>query len=164
MSTRLKCKDLGELQHYLGMTITRDRSARTISLSHGHYLQQVLERLLPSLSRAHRSLMYPMVSTRPDLAYPISVLARFVGAGKHTEEHWQAAKRVLRYLRGTKDYVLTLGSPSPPLLSGYSDSSWADSRPDRRSSQGYGFSLGSGLISWRSTRSSAAALSSCEAE
>ncbi|CAI7855174.1 unnamed protein product [Closterium sp. NIES-53] len=110
------------------------------------------------------SLMYAMVSTRPDLAYPISVLARFVGAGKHTEEHWQAAKRVLRYLRGTKDYVLTLGGPSPPLLSDYSDSSWADSRPDRRSSQGYGFSLGSGLINWRSTRSSAAALSSCEAE
>ncbi|CAI7837932.1 unnamed protein product [Closterium sp. NIES-54] len=110
------------------------------------------------------SRMYAMVSTRPDLAYPISVLARFVGTGKHTEEHWQAAKRVLRYLRGTKDYVLTLGGPSLPLLSGYSDSSWADSRPDRRSSQGYGFSLGSGLISWRSTRSSAITLSSCEAE
>ncbi|CAI7783029.1 unnamed protein product [Closterium sp. NIES-53] len=110
------------------------------------------------------SRMYTMVSTRPDLAYPISVLARFVGTGKHTEEHWQAAKRVLRYLHGTKDYVLNLGGPSLPLLSGYSDSSWADSRPDRRSSQGYGFSLGSGLISWRSTRSSAITLSSCEAE
>ncbi|CAI7881178.1 unnamed protein product [Closterium sp. NIES-53] len=185
------CKDLGELQHYLGMTITRDRSARTISLSQGHYLQQVLERFAMArgnpqptpLSVGHHlsppsspspsshpypeligSLMYAMVSTRPDLAYPISVLARFVGAGKHTEEHWQAAKRVLRYIRGTKDYVLTLGGPSPPLLNGYSDSSWADSRPDQRSSQGYGFSLGSGLISWRSTRSSAVALSSCEAE
>ncbi|CAI7784688.1 unnamed protein product [Closterium sp. NIES-53] len=150
LGTRLKCKDLGELQHYLGMTITRDRSARTISLSQGHYLQQVLERFdmarggaqhTPLSVRHHLSpptspsasshpypeligsLMYAMVSTRPDLAYPISVLARFVGAGKHTEEHWQAAKRVLRYLRGTKDYVLTLGGPSPPLLSGYSDSS-----------------------------------------
>ncbi|CAI7788758.1 unnamed protein product [Closterium sp. NIES-53] len=191
LGSRLKCKDLGELQHYLGMTITRDRSARTISLSQSHYLQQVLERfdmarggaqhtplsvehhLSPPTSPSTSSdpypelvvsLMYSMVSTRPDLAYPISVLTRFVGVGKHTEEHWQAVKRVLRYLRGTKDYVLTLGGPSPPLLNGYSDSSWADSRPDRRSSQGYGFSLGSGLISWRSTRSSAIALSSCEAE
>ncbi|CAI7873959.1 unnamed protein product [Closterium sp. NIES-53] len=191
LGSRLKCKDLGELQHYLGMTITRNRSARTISLSQGHYLQQVLEQFDMAqggaqhtpLSIGHHlspptspstsshpypelvgSLMYAMVSTRPDLAYPISVLARFVGTGKHTEEHWHAAKRVLQYLRGTKDYVLTLGGPSPPLLSGYSDSSWADSRPDRRSSQGYGFSLGSGLISWRSTRSSAIALSSCEAE
>ncbi|GJP55783.1 hypothetical protein CLOM_g14771, partial [Closterium sp. NIES-68] len=157
----------------------------------GHYLQQVLERfdmargtpqvtplpvghhltpLTSPSSSSHPyaeligSLMYAMVSTRPDLAYPISVLARFVGTGKHDAAHWQAAKRVLRYLRGTKDYVLTLGGPSPPLLTGYSDSSWADSRPDRRSSQGYGFSLGSGLISWRSTRSSSIALSSCEAE
>ncbi|CAI7794546.1 unnamed protein product [Closterium sp. NIES-54] len=191
LGSRLKCKDLGELQHYLGMTITRDRSARTISLSQFHYLQQVLERfdmarggaqhtplsvghhLSPPTSPSTSSYPYPelvgslmcaMVSTRPDLAYPISVLARFVSAGKHTEEHWHAAKRVLRYLRGTKDYVLTLGGPSPPLLSSYSDSSWADSRPDRRSSQGHGFSLGSGLISWRSTRSSSVALSSCEAE
>ncbi|CAI7788606.1 unnamed protein product [Closterium sp. NIES-54] len=129
LGSRLKCKDLGELQHYLGMTITRDCSARTISLSQGHYLQQVLERFdmarggaqhtplsvghhlspptFPSTS-SHPypelidSLMYAMVSTRPDLAYPISVLACFVGTGNHTEEHWQAAKRVLRYLRGTK--------------------------------------------------------------
>ncbi|CAI7890857.1 unnamed protein product [Closterium sp. NIES-54] len=150
LGCRLKCKDLGELQHYPGMTITRDHSARTISLSQGHYLQQVLERFdmdrggaqhtplsvghhlsLPTspLTSSHPypelvgSLMYTMVSTRPDLAYPISVLARFVGAGNYTEEHWQAAKRALRYFRGTKDYVLTLGSPSPPLLSNYSDSS-----------------------------------------
>ncbi|CAI7785381.1 unnamed protein product [Closterium sp. NIES-53] len=102
--------------------------------------------------------------TRPDLAYPIRVLARFVGTGRHTEVHWKAAKRVLRYLRGTKDHALTLGGSSPPLLSGLSDSSWADSQPDRRSSQGYGFTLGSGLVSWRSTRSSSVSLSSCEAE
>ncbi|GJP78351.1 hypothetical protein CLOP_g8666, partial [Closterium sp. NIES-67] len=191
LGSRLKCKDLGELQHYLGMEITRDRAARTISLSQSHYLQQVLEwfdmargtpqvtplpvghHLTPLTSPSSSShpyaeligsLMYAMVSTRPDLAYPISVLARFVGTGKHDAAHWQAAKRVLRYLQGTKDYVLTLGGPSPPLLTGYSDSSWADSRPDRCSSQGYGFSLGSGLISWRSTRSSSIALSSCEAE
>ncbi|GJP56162.1 hypothetical protein CLOM_g15212 [Closterium sp. NIES-68] len=44
LGSRLKCKDLGGLQHYLGMEITRDRAARTISLSQGHYLQQVLER------------------------------------------------------------------------------------------------------------------------
>ncbi|CAI7782977.1 unnamed protein product [Closterium sp. NIES-54] len=75
-----------------------------------------------------------------------------------------AARRVLRYLQHTKDYTLTLGGADPPVLTGFSDSSWADSQPDRRSSQGYGFTLGSGLISWRSTRSSSIALSSCEAE
>ncbi|CAI7882504.1 unnamed protein product [Closterium sp. NIES-54] len=93
------------------------------------------------------SLMYAMMCTRPDLAYPISMLAHFVGTGHHTEVHWKAAKRVLRYLRGTKDHALTLGGSSPPLLSGFSDSSWADSQPDRRSSHSYGFTLGSGLLS-----------------
>ncbi|CAI7800902.1 unnamed protein product [Closterium sp. NIES-53] len=198
LQQRLKCKDLGDLTHYLGdlthylgMPITRNRPARTITLSQSHYIGQVLEKfemaqakpvstplpfghqLAPPTSPSSSShpyaelvgsLMYAMMCTRPDLAYPISVLARFVGTGRHTTEHWQAAKRVLRYLRGTKDHVLTLGGPSPPLLSGFSDSSWADSQPDRRSSQGYGFTLGSGLVSWRSTRSSAIALSSCEAE
>ncbi|CAI7899199.1 unnamed protein product [Closterium sp. NIES-54] len=187
LQQRLKCKDLGDLTHYLGMAITRNRLARTITLSQSHYIGQVLEKfemaqaklvstplpfdhqLAPPTSPSSSShpyaelvgsLMYAMMCTRPDLAYPISVLARFVGTGRHTTEHWQAAKWVLRYLRGTKDHVLT----SPPLLSGFSDSSWADSQPDRRCSQGYGFTLGSGLVNWRSTRSSAMALSSCEAE
>ncbi|CAI7931021.1 unnamed protein product [Closterium sp. NIES-54] len=191
LQQRLKCKDLGDLTHYMGTAITRNRPARTITLSQSHYIGQVLEnfemaqakpvstplpfghQLAPPTSPSSFShpyaelvglLMYAMMCTRPDLAYPISVLARFVGTGRHTTEHWQAAKRVLRYLRGTKDYVLTLGGPSPPLLSGFSESSYVDSQPDRRSSQGYGFTLGSGLVSWRSTRSSDIALSSCEAE
>ncbi|CAI7745850.1 unnamed protein product [Closterium sp. NIES-53] len=108
--------------------------------------------------------MYAMMCTRPDLAYPLSVLSRFVGLGRHTDVHWAAAKRVLRYLRATSDLALTLGGSVLPVLSGYSDSSYADSCPDRRSSQGYGFTLGSGLISWRSTRSSSVCLSTCEAE
>ncbi|CAI7879669.1 unnamed protein product [Closterium sp. NIES-54] len=191
LQQRLKCKDLGNLTHYLGMAITRDRPARTITLSQSHYIGQILERfemtqaspiatplplghqLAPPTSPSSSShpyaelvgsLMYAMMCTRPDLAYPISVLARFVGPGRHTEVHWKAAKRVLRYLCGTKEHALTLGGSSPPFLSGFSDSSWADSQPDRRSSQGYGFTLGSGLVSWRSTRSSSVSLSSCEAK
>ncbi|CAI7776993.1 unnamed protein product [Closterium sp. NIES-54] len=108
--------------------------------------------------------MYAMVCTRPDLAYPVSVLAQFVGTGRHGDEHWKAAMRALCYLQGTKDHVLTLGGVNMPILQGFNDSSWADAQPDRRSSQGYGFTLGSGLISWRSTRSSSVALSSCEAK
>ncbi|GJP73180.1 hypothetical protein CLOP_g3914 [Closterium sp. NIES-67] len=89
------------------------------------------------------SLMYAMMCTRPDLAYPISVLSRYVAAGRYTNRHWSAAKRVLRYLQATKDYVLTFGGTTPPHLEGYSDSSWADDQADRRSSQGYCFTLGS---------------------
>ncbi|CAI7896794.1 unnamed protein product [Closterium sp. NIES-54] len=186
LQQRLKCKNLGDLTHYLGMAITRNRPARTITLSQSHYIGQVLEKFemaqakpvstplpfghqlasptSPSSSHPYAelvgSLMYAMTCTRPDLAYPINVLARCVGTGRHTTEHWLAAKQFLRYLRGFKDHVLTLGDPSPPLRSGFSDSFWADSQRDHRSSQGYGFTL----VSWRSTRSSAIALSSCEAE
>ncbi|CAI7833223.1 unnamed protein product [Closterium sp. NIES-53] len=110
------------------------------------------------------SLMYAMMCTRPDLAYPLSVLSHFVGLGRHTDVHWAAAKRVLRCLHATSDLALTLGGSSPSVLSDYWNSSYADSRPDRRSSQGYGFTLGNGLISWRSTRSSSVCLSTCEAK
>ncbi|CAI7783649.1 unnamed protein product [Closterium sp. NIES-53] len=105
-----------------------------------------------------------MMCTRPDLAYPLNVLSRFVGLGHHTDVHWAAAKRILRYLHATSDLALTLGGSSPPILSGSSDSSYADSRPDCRSSQVYGFTLDIGLINWRSTRSSFVCLFTCEAE
>ncbi|CAI7772261.1 unnamed protein product [Closterium sp. NIES-54] len=110
------------------------------------------------------SLMYAMMCTRPDLAYPVNVLSRYVAPGRFTDLHWKAAKRVLRYLQATKSHVLTLGGLSLSRLEGYTDSSWADDQTDRRSSQGYCFTLGSGIVSWRSTRSSAVSLSSCEAE
>ncbi|CAI7811040.1 unnamed protein product [Closterium sp. NIES-53] len=48
------------------------------------------------------SLMYAMMCTGPDLTYPISVLSRYVAPGRFTDLHWKAAKRVLRYLQGTK--------------------------------------------------------------
>ncbi|CAI7888652.1 unnamed protein product [Closterium sp. NIES-53] len=87
--------------------------------------------------------MYLMTCTRPDLAYPLSILARYVAPGRHRPEHMAAAKRVLRYL---------------------CNASWVDDLATQRSSQGYTFSLGSGSVSWRSTRSSSILSSSCEAE
>ncbi|CAI7910812.1 unnamed protein product [Closterium sp. NIES-54] len=173
------------------MEITRDLTTKTITLSQSFYIKKILERFGMSTSKpistplafGHRlsppttpvtsphpyaelvgALMYAMVCTRPDLAYPVSVLAQFVGTGRHGDEHWKAAMRVLRFLHGTKDHVLTLGGVNPPILQGFSDSSWVDAQFDRRSSQGYGFTLGSGLISWSSTHSSSVALSSCEVE
>jgi hypothetical protein len=108
--------------------------------------------------------MYAMVCTRPDLAYPLSVLSRYVASGRYTDSHWEAAKRVLRYIRGTLSEGLTLGGPHPISLQVYCDASWVDDQSDRRSTQGYGCTIGGGLISWRATRSSSVALSSCEAE
>ncbi|CAI7898274.1 unnamed protein product [Closterium sp. NIES-54] len=75
-----------------------------------------------------------------------------------------AAKRVLRYLCSTSGMGLVLGGQSPVVLTGHADASWADDQTTQRSSQGYTFSLGSGSVSWRATRSSSVLSSSCEAE
>ncbi|CAI7738912.1 unnamed protein product [Closterium sp. NIES-54] len=75
-----------------------------------------------------------------------------------------AAKRVLRYLCSTSGMGLVLGGQSPVVLTGHADASWADDQATQRSSQGYTFSLGSGSVSWRATRSSSVLGSSVEAE
>ncbi|CAI7772630.1 unnamed protein product [Closterium sp. NIES-53] len=108
--------------------------------------------------------MYLMTCTRPDLAYPLGLLARYVAPGRHRKVHMDAAKRVLRYLCITSGMGLVLGGRGEVVLTGHSDASWVDDQATQRSSQGYTFSLGSGSVSWRSTRSSSVLGSSCEAE
>ncbi|CAI7929716.1 unnamed protein product [Closterium sp. NIES-54] len=193
LQKRHTCTDLGELRSYLGLQITRDRAQRTITLTQSHMVQQVLQRFgftyslpqatllstrhslsaLPSDESVEPSgpypelvgcLMYLMTCTRPDLAYPLSILARYVAPGRHRPEHMAAAKRVLRYLCSTSGLGLVLGGRRPLVLIGHADASWADDQATQRSSQGYTFSLGSGSVSWRSTRSSSVLGSSCEAE
>ncbi|CAI7798273.1 unnamed protein product [Closterium sp. NIES-54] len=193
LQKRHTCTDLGELRSYLGLQITRDRARRTITLTQSHMVQQVLQRFgftysspqatplptrhslsaQPSDESVESSgpypelvgcLMYLMTCTRPDLAYPLSILARYVASGRHRPEHMAAAKRVLRYLCSTSGMGLVLGGRSPVVLTGHADASWADDQATQRSSQGYTFSLGSGSVSWRATRSSSVLGSSCEAE
>ncbi|CAI7871497.1 unnamed protein product [Closterium sp. NIES-53] len=193
LQKRHTCTDLGELHSYLGLQITRDRARRTITLTQSHMVQQVLQRFdftysspqATPLSTRHSlsalpldesvepsgpypelvgCLMYLMTCTRPDLTYPLSILARYVAPGRHRPEHMAAAKRVLRYLCSTSGLGLVLGGRSPVVLTGHTDASWVDDQATQRSSQGYTFSLGSGSVSWRSTRSSSVLSSSCEAE
>ncbi|CAI7846734.1 unnamed protein product [Closterium sp. NIES-53] len=108
--------------------------------------------------------MYLMTCTRPDLAYPLSLLARYVAPGRHRKVHWDAAKRVLRYLCSTSGMGLVLGGWARVVLTGHADASWVDDLATQWSSQGYTFSFGSGSVSCRSTRSSSVLSSSCEAE
>ncbi|CAI7897462.1 unnamed protein product [Closterium sp. NIES-54] len=186
------CTDLSELTSYLGLRITQDRAQRTITLTQSHMVQQVLQRFGFTYSSPHSTplstghslsappsdesvepsgpypelvgcLMYLMTCTRPDLAYPLSLLARYVAPGRHRKVHWDAAKRVLRYLCSTSGMGLVLGR-TRVVLTGHADASWVDDLATQRPSQGYTFSLGSGSVSWRSTRSSSVLSSSCEAE
>ncbi|CAI7906880.1 unnamed protein product [Closterium sp. NIES-54] len=93
-------------------------------------------------------LMYLMTCTRPDLAYPLSILVRYVAPGRHRLEHWEAAKRVLRYLCSTSAMGLVLGGRGPVVLTRHADGSWVDDLATQRSSQGYTFNLSSSSVSW----------------
>ncbi|CAI7798991.1 unnamed protein product [Closterium sp. NIES-53] len=108
--------------------------------------------------------MYLMTCTRPDLAYPLSLLVRYVAPGRHRKVHFDAAKRVLCYLCSTLGMGLVLGGQDLVVLIGHFDASWADDQATQRLSQGYTFSLGSGSVSWRSTGSFSVLGSSCEAK
>ncbi|CAI7818398.1 unnamed protein product [Closterium sp. NIES-53] len=81
-------------------------------------------------------LMYLMTCTRPDLAYPLNLLARYVALGRHRKLHWEAAKRVLRYLCNTSGMGLVLEGPGSVVLTDDSDASWADDQTTYRSTQG----------------------------
>ncbi|CAI7809177.1 unnamed protein product [Closterium sp. NIES-53] len=163
LQKRHTCTDLGELRSYLGLQITRDRARRTITLTQSHMVHQSVEPSVP-YPELVGCLMYLMTCTRPDLAYRLSLLARHVAPGRHRKVHWDAAKRELRYLCSTSGMGLVLGGRGPVVLTGPADASLVDDSATQRSSEGYTFSLGSGSVSWRSTRSSLVLSSSCEAE
>ncbi|CAI7847635.1 unnamed protein product [Closterium sp. NIES-54] len=168
LQKRHTCTDLGELRSYLGLQITRDRARRIITMTQSHMVQQVLQRFdftysspqaTPLSTRHSLSTLPSDESVEPSGPYP-----ELVGCLIHRREHMAAAKRVLRYLCSTSCMGLVLGGRSPVVLTGHSDASWVDDLATQRSSQGYTFSLGSGSVSWRSSRSSFVLSSSCEAE
>ncbi|OJT15063.1 Retrovirus-related Pol polyprotein from transposon TNT 1-94 [Trametes pubescens] len=137
---------LGEARWLLGYEIQHDRSARTVSLSQATYINTMLTRFnmtdarpvsvpldphtnlfnytLDNNERAEMrnwpytqpisSLIYAAVATRPDISFVTSTLARFMA--DPVTIHWEAGKRVLRYLKVTRDYVLTFGSTSDGLV------------------------------------------------
>jgi hypothetical protein len=79
-------------------------------------------------------------------------------------EHWDAAIRVVRYLKGTRLHTLELGGSHRIRLLGFSDSDYANCPDTSRSVGGYCFSLGSGMISWASRKQQHAADSTCYSE
>ncbi|CAL1353780.1 unnamed protein product [Linum trigynum] len=140
-------------------------SASNVHLSSAYAPQSEAEKEYMSrvpYASAVGSLMYAMVCTRPDLAHAVSVVSRFmIQPGK---EHWQAVKRMFRYLKGTPDVGISFGSDTECLVSGYSDSDYAGDVDTRRSMTGYVFTLGSSVVSWKATLQSAVTLSTTEAE
>jgi hypothetical protein len=108
------------------------------------------------------SLQYAQVCTRPDLAFITGVLGRY-----HANpgiEHWKMVKKVLRYVQGTKDLMLTYRRSNSLEIKGYSDVGYAGDKDDRKSTTGYVFTLAGGAISWRSCKQSRVASSTLYAK
>ncbi|MCI10100.1 gag-pol polyprotein, partial [Trifolium medium] len=103
-----------------------------------------------------------LTATRPDIMYVVSVLSRFMHCA--SEVHYQALKRIMRYIKGTINYGIKYTCCQKFKLVGYSDSDWAGSIDDMRSTTGYCFSFGSGVFSWCSKKQEVIAQSTAEAE
>ena len=152
LKARYQMSDLGEIAWILGMHVTRDRQAGLITLSQEKYIKDVLERFgkssvrpisTPALANEHLkklkapeievkpyqraigSLMYPMLGTRPDLAFTIASLGRH--AATPGKEHHHALERVFQYLRTTnsRGLVFRRGVSNGLTLHGYADADWA---------------------------------------
>lgn len=182
---KFEMKDLGKAELILGMCLRQEQNR--IVLDQKNYIQRVLELFNMTECKPvstplengiklekgdecdprsrYRSLigciMYIAVCTRPDIAYAASLLSQYNNC--YSETHWKAAKRVLRYLKGTIDYTIVY-EKSTFCVDGYIDADWASNQLDRRSYTGYVFKIGESAVSWESRKQRTVALSSTEAE
>lgn len=101
------------------------------------------------------------MGTRPDVSFAVSYLGQFNNC--FDQSHWTAAKRVLRYLKGTLHLGISYRA-SDKKLEGYVDADWGNNKEDRRSFTGFVFRFNGGPVSWESKKQRTVALSSTEAE
>ena len=187
-------KDLGPVTSFLGVQFERNLSTRELWLHQSMYIDTLLAdygmtdcnsvatpldphhplglesdtsdavpNLLESYQRLVGSLLFLQMCTRPDLSFAILLLSQHCSSP--LPRHFAAARRVLRYLKGTKDLRLRYGGSSAHLsLSGLSDADWAGDKSSRASTSAFVWSLAGGPVSWSSKKQSCIALSTAEAE
>lgn len=188
MMRMFEMSDLGLLSYYLGIEIKQTPDC--ISLCQAGYAIKILEKTGMLSCNSTRIPMEPksklkkqdgeplvdateyrriigslryLVNTRPDLAYSVSVVSRYMDAP--TVTHMNAVKQILRYIRGTTGLgVVYKKNQGNEELIGYSDSDLAGDTDDRKSTSGIIYFLGESPITWVSHKQRIVALSSCEAE
>ncbi|GJY00918.1 retrovirus-related pol polyprotein from transposon TNT 1-94, partial [Tanacetum coccineum] len=156
-------KELGEAKKILGMEIVRDRSRKILRVSQSGDCDVERMSKVP-YANAVGSLMYLMVCTRPDIAYAVSVVSRYLtNPGKN---HWEAVKWILKYLRGTVNVGLVYGTHhgNHVDVTGFVDSDYAKDPDKGRSITGYAFLVQGCVVSWKATLQHVVALSTTEAE
>jgi hypothetical protein len=108
------------------------------------------------------SLMYAQVYTRPDIAFVVGMLGRY--QSNPGIDHWRVAKKVMRYLQGTKNYMLMYRWTNNLEVIGYSDFDFVGCVDSRKSTSGYIFMMVGGAVSWRSSKQTLISTSTMEAE
>eukprot|EP00253_Pinus_taeda_P001526 PITA_01526 len=112
--------------------------------------------------RQHVGTLNYLTTTRPNISFVVGILSRFMQ--KPYEGHWSAAKRVIKYLKGTQDFGLKYTQVDDFSLNGYSDSDFDGDKETGVSNSSYVMSLGSGAISWRSRKQSVPTNSTTKAD
>ncbi|XP_035234262.1 secreted RxLR effector protein 161-like [Stegodyphus dumicola] len=108
------------------------------------------------------SLLYAAQATRPNITYAVNFLSQF--SNNPARVHWNAVKRIMRYLRATTDATLSFSKDCSADVLGYSDSNYGGDAGDRGSTTGYVFLIGGGAVSWCSKRQPTIATSTTEAK
>ena len=189
LSTMFKMTNMGNLSYCLGIGVRQGEG--WLQIQQRHFLLNIVKRF--GLEDAHPvatpadvsvtleaddgvsklvdqqnyqqiigSLLYASGGTRPDVTFIVGVLARY--CGYPNQLHLTAAKRVLRYLKGTAERALTYTTEGNASLTGYSDADWAGDRDSQRSTSGMKFMLQGASITWSRKRQASVALSTIEAE
>ena len=113
-------------------------------------------------SNAVGSIMYAMIGTRPDLAYPVGIISRYMS--QPVKNHWLGVKWVMRYIKGTLDTKLCFKRSANFKIVGYCDADHAADLHKRRSITGLVFTMGGNTISWKSGLQRVVAISTTESE
>nr|GEU54522.1 retrotransposon protein, putative, Ty1-copia subclass [Tanacetum cinerariifolium] len=145
LKSKFDMKDMGLAYVILGIKIIRTQNR--LMLSQAHYVDKILNTYNARDSGQAKTLID--TSTRPDLAYAVSRLSRYMSNLSYA--HWKAITRVLHYLRYNRDCGLHYDR-HPAVIEEYSDANWISDIKDSRSTSEYVFTLGGAAISWMSSK------------
>ncbi|KAD4888558.1 hypothetical protein E3N88_20631 [Mikania micrantha] len=187
MTSEFEMSDMGLLKFFLGLEVTQTNDG--VFVCQSQYAKNLLSKFGLNNSKPettpmnvneklhqndgsgkaddvnYRSavggLIY-LTHTRPDLAYSVSVVSRFMH--NPSKVHQGAVRRILRYVAGTYKMGLWYGKDKELRLLGYTDSDWGGCIDDRKSVSANIFMMGDSAVSWSSRKQSSVALSSSEAE